>query len=409
MRALLRLGLMFALFGCGHTDGAVQAGSGGGLPSGGTGGGGAGGVGGTPSGGAGGQGGEITGGTTGSGGAGGTGGVGGAGGMVMPPMDGGGAAMPALDAGSDAGATQPLAARVCPPAGTVFGDPLPPEGQRTAAIVPGSQAGFVFLEGPLWLADQGVLLFTDMDFGSANSNLGPPARIRKLTPPSAFSVFAEMGNSNGLALDLEGDVLACSHDVQSLSRFDATTAMRTPLTALRYDGKRFNSPNDLTVRSDGTIYFTDPDYQLPPRDSETGATNVYRVTPAGVVHLVIGTLDKPNGIALSPDERTLYVGSTSSMILKFPVNADGSLGDSSLHVDTGGGSDGFAIDCAGNLYTTGGGQVQVWKANGDPLGAISVPQGPSNAAFGGAERKTLFITARTALYSIELNVPGLPY
>lgn len=312
-----------------------------------------------------------------------------------------------MDGGS--GGPQPLAARVCPAAGTVFGDPLPPEGQRTATIVPGSQNGFVFLEGPLWLADQGVLLFTDMDMDSPDDDLGPPARIRKLTPPSTFSVFAEQGNSNGLALDLEGNVLACSHDLQTLTRFDAMTSQRTPLDLTYDDGKHFNSPNDLTVRSDGTVYFTDPSYQIGQRPSQINDTNVYRVTPAGKVELVTDTLDQPNGVALSPDERTLYVGSTSSVILKFPVNADGSLGGSSTFVDTGGGSDGFTIDCAGNVYTTGGAQVQVWSPSGDRLGAIAVPQGTSNVAFGGADRKTLFITAQNALYSIALNVPGLPY
>jgi len=128
-----------------------------------------------------------------------------------------------------------------------------------------------------------------------------------------------MGNSNGLSLDLQDNVLACSHDLRTLSRFDALTALRTPLTELTLDGKRFNSPNDLTVRSDGTIYFTDPSYQLTPRASEIDDTNVYRVTPVGDVSIVTNTLDQPNGIALSPDESTLYVGSTSSVILKFPA------------------------------------------------------------------------------------------
>lgn len=310
-----------------------------------------------------------------------------------------------IDVMIDASAPQrPLAARVCP-AGP-FGDPLPPQAQRAATLL---QDGFGFIEGPVWIAEQGVLLFSDMDFGAADSGMGPPARIRRLTLPSAFDVFAENGNSNGLALDLEGDVLACTHDQQTLSRYDSTTAARTTLAALRYDGLRFNSPNDLTVRSDGTVYFTDPDWQLGARVSETGGTNVYRVTPGGAVELVTSALDKPNGIALSPDERTLYVGSAGSEVLAFTLNADGGVGNSRVFASAGGGTDGLAIDCAGNLYATGGSQVQVWNAAGDKLGAIAVPQGPSNAAFGGPDRRTLFITAQSGLYSIQLLVPGLPY
>jgi gluconolactonase len=301
----------------------------------------------------------------------------------------------------------PLAAQVCP-AGP-FGDPLPPEGpQRTATIVAGNQDGFVFLEGPLWLAEQGVLLFSDMNFGAADQANGPPARIRRLTPPSTFDVFQENGNSNGLALDLEGHVLACTHDLQTLSRYDRMTAARTTLSTLRYDDKHFNSPNDLTVRSDGTVYFTDPDWQRAGRPS-VGSMNVYRLTPAGMIELVTSALDKPNGIALSPDEATLYVGSAGSDIVAFTVSPDGSTSGGGVFVSAGGGTDGLTVDCAGNLYATGGTEVQVWNAAGGKLGEIAVPQGPSNVAFGGADRKTLYITAQDSLYAIQLLVPGLPY
>ena len=315
-------------------------------------------------------------------------------------------AMTGMDAADDAGPQhQSLAQRVCP-AGP-FGASLPPEGQRTASLVPGAQDGFGFLEGPVWLAEQGVLLFSDMDFGSANVALGPPARIRRFTPPSSFDVFQENGNSNGLALDPDGDVLACTHDLQTISRYDAMTAVRDTMP-LSYGGLHFNSPNDLTVRSDGTIYFTDPSHQLGPRSSETDQTSVYRVTPSGDVELVT-TLNQPNGIALSLDEQTLYVASADPDILGFPVNEDGSVGDSEVFVAGAGGTDGMALDCAGNVYSTGSGKVQVWNADGDKLGEIAVPQGPSNVAFGAADRKTLFITAGSKLYSIELLVAGLPY
>jgi gluconolactonase len=177
-------------------------------------------------------------------------------------------------------------------------------------------------------------------------------------------------------------------------------------------GKHFNSPNDLTVRSDGTVYFSDPDWQSAGRPNETMMTGVYRITPDGVVELVDGSLQKPNGIALSLDEKTLYLGSAGSEIWKYPVNADGSVGQKSVFARPGG-SDGLGIDCAGNLYVTGGNSVKVYAPNHDPnaqpLGTIMVSTTTSNVAFGGADRKTLFITAGNTLYSIVLQVPGLPY
>jgi gluconolactonase len=191
-----------------------------------------------------------------------------------------------------------------------------------------------------------------------------------------------------------------------LSIYDAMTGARETLD-LTYMDDHFNSPNDLTVRSDGTVYFTDPDWQLGGRVSETGMTGVYRVAPGGEPQLVDGTLDKPNGIALSPDEQTLYVTSAGADLRAYPVQADGSTGSGTVLASPGG-SDGLAVDCAGNLYVTAG-SVRVFDPDGDELGSISVAESPANVAFGGSERRTLYITARTGLYAIELNVPGYPY
>jgi gluconolactonase len=222
-----------------------------------------------------------------------------------------------------------------------------------------------------------------------------------------FDVVAEHANSNGLALDPDGELLACSHDLQDLTRVDPDDGTRTPL-ALRYRSRRFNSPNDLTVRSDGTIYFTDPDWQLGPRVSETGTTGVYRVDPSGVVWLVDDQLQQPNGIALSPDERTLYVGSAGDDVFAYPVAVDGSVGERDVFASPGA-SDGMAVDCAGDLYVTSGSAVHVFAPDGNPLGQIAVAGEPSNAAFGGADRRTLYITAGDALYAIQLAIAGLPY
>jgi gluconolactonase len=314
----------------------------------------------------------------------------------------------AAEAGTDAG-PRTLRAQVCGDGGG-WPAPLPAQMNQRRAQPVGTQS-FGFLEGPVWIAEQGVLLFSDMDT-SGDDAQGPPARIRRLRPPATYDVFAEASNGNGLALTNDGALLAATHDNQSLSRFDLASSARTPLT-VRYEGKRFNSPNDLTVRSDGTVYFTDPMYQIGSRDSETMIMGVYRVPPllltsgTNAATLVEGTLDKPNGIALSPDERTLYVGSSGSEIWKYQVAADGSTSGRTKFAEPGS-SDGMTIDCAGNLYVTSG-TVEVFAPSGDRLGEVTLGGDPTNVAFGGADRKTLYITAGPRLYSIGLNVPGFPY
>lgn len=318
------------------------------------------------------------------------------------PRDGGASgAAPSGDAGAIAdpsAAPQTLAQRVC---GSALARPQRfPASPRAEKV----RDGFGFLEGPVWLAS-GVLLFSDMDFAATGAE-GPPARIHRFRPPAGFDVFAEGTGSNGLALDPDGAVLACTHDLQTVSRFDPKSGRRTSLS-LTFMGKHFNSPNDLVARADGTIYFTDPDWQLGPRSSETGKTGVYRVSPAGAVSLVSDRLDRPNGIALSLDERTLYVGSAGDDIVAFPLDATGAPGEPTVFASPGG-SDGMTVDCAGNLYVTGD-RVRVYSPAGELLATITLDGEPSNLAFGGDARTTLYITAGPALFAITLGEPGLPY
>lgn len=258
----------------------------------------------------------------------------------------------------------------------------------------------------MWLASIGALLFSDMDFSTSNQATGPRSQIRRFVPPNTFDVLSPSAFSNGLAVDRGGSVLAATHDVQSLSRIDPTNGTRTPLL-LDFNGDHFNSPNDLAIRFDGNVYFTDPDWQIGPRSSETRITGVYRMDPSGVISLVDGTLNKPNGIALSPNGSTLYVGSAGNDILTYPVSTDGAVGSATVFATTGS-SDGLTVDCAGNLYVTSG-TVEVFDPNGAKLGDITLNEAPSNVAFGGADQRTLYITARTGLYAIDLLIPGLPY
>lgn len=274
-------------------------------------------------------------------------------------------------------------------------DPL--MGRRAIEKVRG---GFTFAEGPVWIASRDVLLFTDI----------PADTIHELQPPATVTVFRNpTGRSNGLGLDPQGRLIASEGDNRRVSR---TLADGTVVTvADRWQGKRLNSPNDNITRSDGTIYFTDPPYGVPAGQSrELDFQGVFRVDPAGTLHLESSDMNRPNGVALSPDEKTLYVDDTADgLVRKFPVRPDGSLGPPTLFVpSTGGGGDGMAVDDAGNVYVATDAGVQVYKPNGVTWGTIALPEVPSNCTFGGPDRKTLYITATTSLYRVALNVPGRP-
>lgn len=258
------------------------------------------------------------------------------------------------------------------------------------------QGGFGFTEGTSWSSAGGFLLFTDI----------PNARIHKLVPPSTFTVFREMsGKANGLAWDPMGRLIACEHGNRRVSRTNGDGSVVTVVD--QYMGKKLNSPNDAIVRSDGTIYFTDPTYGLEGRPQELTFKGVFRVAPGGTISLIDDKMNQPNGIALSPDEKILYVAdSASPLTYKWTVAADGSVSGRTKFADSG--SDGMAIDDAGNVYLTNGGNVRVFKADGTSWGNIAVPENPANVAFGGADRKTLFIAARTSIYSVDLAIPGKP-
>lgn len=289
---------------------------------------------------------------------------------------------------------------VCP-GGPYAASPLP--ANPTVSVVEG---GFDFLEGPVWFADTATLYFSDMHFGDGNDPPlnGPKSTIHQLTS-GTVSDFIPNASTNGLAMGLDGEIVACTHDTRSVSRIDRATKARSTV-ADAYTSKKFNSPNDVAVRSDGNVYFSDPDWQLSQASELPMA--VYRVTPAGAVE-VVDLLDKPNGIALSPDEKTLYVGAVDGKIRSYAVAADGATGAATDFASVNG-PDGMAVDCAGNLYVTGGPAVSVFAPDGAPIGTITgMAASATNAAFGGPQRMTLFVTAGDTLYAIDLAIPGYPY
>ncbi|MBW3600865.1 MAG: SMP-30/gluconolactonase/LRE family protein [Planctomycetes bacterium] len=259
---------------------------------------------------------------------------------------------------------------------------------------------FAFTEGPA--ADgQGNLYFSDI----------PNNRIHLRDASGELSVFIEpSGHANGLMVQ-GGRLLACQMDGR-LASIDLKTK-DVEVLADGYQGKRFNAPNDLVIDRSGGIYFTDPRFRAP-EPWPQGKEAVYYRSADGEVTRLLGDLPAPNGVILSPDEKTLYViPSLQKEMMAYPVEAPGKIGEGRVFCtleqpegrdNTGG--DGLTIDTQGNLYITSALGVQVFNPEGKQLGIIRLPEQPSNATFGGNDRKTLFMTARTSLYSAPMEAEG---
>ncbi|MEK8033041.1 SMP-30/gluconolactonase/LRE family protein [Ideonella sp. DXS29W] len=263
------------------------------------------------------------------------------------------------------------------------------------------------VEGPVWR--DGSVYFTEFGAG-ANP---PPSRIIRYTADGPGVVFAPTAGTNGLATDPSGRLHGASHKVGGIVKFGG--AGEETVVVKGYQGVRFNSPNDLTFRSDGTLYFTDPTWQAvnPPPQAQT---RVYRVAPGSKKAKVIDAdRNQPNGITLSPDEKTLYVSSLSGLY-QYAVAANGSVGAPQRFASQIGGADGMVVDCAGNLYVTSG-DVIIVNPQGNEIARLKMPAGSgsvTNVAFGGNNRKTLFVTAMgqgqaRGLFKVDLAVPGMPY
>ncbi|MBV1694364.1 MAG: SMP-30/gluconolactonase/LRE family protein [Hyphomicrobiales bacterium] len=272
--------------------------------------------------------------------------------------------------------------------------------------------GARWAEGPVWFAAHRTVVWSDI----------PNNRMMRLDEVSGqVSVFRQPSSySNGNTIDASGRQITCEHQTRRVTRTEHDGTIT--VLADRFEGKRFNSPNDVAVKSDGSIWFTDPDYGILSNYEgdravpEIGGCNVYRIDPSGAVTAVATDFVKPNGIAFSPDERFLFVADTGrshvangpAHIRRFEISADGSkLGRSIVYAEcTAGLFDGFRFDTAGNLWSSAGDGVHVYEPGGTLIGKILIPEIVANVTFGGVKRNRLFICATTSLYAAYTTATG---
>jgi gluconolactonase len=271
--------------------------------------------------------------------------------------------------------------------------------------------GCIWAEGPCWFADGGYLIWSDI----------PNNRMLRWTPESGVSIFrADSNNSNGNTRDRQGRLVTCEHLTRRVTRTEPDGSVT--VIADKYKGKRLNSPNDVIVKSDGSIWFTDPSYGILTEfegsrsEQEQGGCYVYRVDPqSGEITTVVEDFVKPNGLAFSPDEKILYIADSAGShdpnaphhIRAFDVVDGRKLTNSRVFCDiTAGIPDGFRMDVQGNLWTSTHAGVDCYAPDGTLLGRINVPEYVANVTFGGKRRNRLFITATTSLYAVYVNTTG---
>ncbi|MEM6648547.1 MAG: SMP-30/gluconolactonase/LRE family protein [Bacteroidota bacterium] len=294
------------------------------------------------------------------------------------------------------------------------------DARMDALVPPGAELevlaeGFAWSEGPVWVPDQQHLLFSDIPNNTVYA-WSEAGGLEVFLRPAGYTLDDAAGDelgTNGLVLDADGRLLMADHGNRMIARLNDNYT-RTPL-AMRYNGERFNSPNDLAVHSSGAVYFTDPPYGLrglnDSPDKERDVNGVYRVTPDGDVTLLSTSFTFPNGIAFSPDEQTLYVAQSDRsrpIIMAFDVAADGLLANERVFYDFStqdteglrGLPDGMVVDTEGNVWATGPGGVSVFGPDGTLLGRIDPGQATANTTLGGPDGTTLYLTSNMLLCRI---------
>ena len=268
-------------------------------------------------------------------------------------------------------------------------------------------SNFDFTEGPIWNHIENHLIFSDM----------PGNKMRKWTAENGVEIFRDPSDmANGNAYDNQGRLVTCEHATSRVTRTEKNETIT--ILASKYNNKELNSPNDIIVSSNNTIYFSDPsfgrmEYYGVPRDPELDFRGVYRIDPDGTLTLLADDFDQPNGLCLSMDESKLFVNdSMRNHIRVFDIASNGSLINGNVWATLNGTEDGVAdgmkIDSEQNLYSCGPGGIHVFNSDSTLLGIIKTPEHVANFIWGEKDLKTLFITASTSLYSIPVKVPGFP-
>jgi gluconolactonase len=280
--------------------------------------------------------------------------------------------------------------------------------------------GFEFTEGPVWSPD-GALLFSSPNTNSIYRLDPELERVTVFRPKSGYT-GVDIGRyhqpgSNGLSFDPVGRLVICQHGHRRVIRVNPHGD--TSVIADSYEGRRLNSPNDVVCRSDGSVWFTDPPFGRPgladDPDRELDFSGVFRVGPDGQVALIDDSLEGPNGIAFSPDERVLYVGNwdpDAKVVVRYELSADGDVLDRRVLFDMTDAPgedaiDGMKVDVAGNLYVCGPGGIWVLSPEGERLDLIELPEAPHNLAFGGTDSRDLYVTALTSVYRLRTELPGI--
>lgn len=285
-------------------------------------------------------------------------------------------------------ATPPARTAITTPVPQSLADLIAPDA-KLETVVKGNN----LFEGPLWLRD-GRWIVSEI---AANT-------VWQFDAKDAKAVFLQpSNNANGRALTAAGHIIQAEHGSASVAQISLDG--KRNVLADRFDGKRFNSPNDIAIQRDGTIWFSDPSFGLGDRTSELGFTGVFKLDPkTGNVTMLTKALNMPNGIAFSLDEKTAYI-SASNRITAFPINTDGTLGAGK---DFGAGNDGLKVDPFGNVWSTGGNSVEIYAPDGRLIGSIPTPETTTNLAFGGPAGRTVFITTFKGMYRIEAKVKLTP-
>jgi gluconolactonase len=266
--------------------------------------------------------------------------------------------------------------------------------------------GFVFTEGPLWHPD-GFFYFVDVR----------ASRFYRIRPGEPAELLrTDTGEGNGTTFDLDGRLVICEGGNRRLTRWPADGRFGSSEVLIdRFEGKRLNRPNDIVCKSDGSVWFTNPGLRIPLAERELETSAVYRVAPDGAASQV-ADFEYPNGLAFSPDERVLYVANTrqAMYIHRIELDAAGTMVRRNIFADMSsdeseGVPDGMKVDVEGRVYCTGPGGTWVFAPDGSRIGIIRTPEVPANLCFGGPDLKTLFFTARTSVYSLQMKVPGQPH